>query len=113
MSRGKIQVFDAVVDFSSTTIDATDWIQLGSAIGQNFVKVEYNDDTGSEFEIGYGAPAQAGPAYVAQRAFRTMPGGGKADQIFNSGMQMFIRLINGPGGATSLTSGRFVINGYY
>jgi hypothetical protein len=112
MSSGKVQVFDAVVDFSVTPLDTVNWVPVGNTIGQDFVKLKIADPTNSEMEIGYGAPNQTSP-YVAQRAFRMNPGGGDYPQIFNKNMQMFVRLIMGSGGATSLTQGRMVLNGFY
>lgn len=113
--RGKIQVFDAVLDYSVTPLGSTNWVPVGAGIGQNMVKLKINENTNAELEIGYGAQNQlTGPVYVAQRAFRLLPGGGDYDQIFNSGMQMFARLIQRTGGSTAnLTSGRLIINGFY
>lgn len=112
MSRGKLQVWDAVVDFSVTNADTTHWIPVGASLATEMVKMKIADETNSEFEIGYGAPGQAGPNYVAQRNFRTIPGDSDYDSKWGRNMQVFIRLIQGTGGVTTLTSGRVVFNGY-
>lgn len=100
---GRIPIYTKTLDYSGTNVDATNWVQLTSALASDITRLEIRDGGTKIMELGIGAAG-------SEQRYCLITNGGVLqiiDAVLNKGMRLSIRAVD----ATAST-GFLQINGF-